>query len=167
MRRCCWTQLLPPRSSRKVASISRRCHAVLVLAKDGCWWDLDNYQSSGIILYQPGDDVHLQRNIIRNNDAGIALWGGNQHNVIHNTVTVTEADPGENGVSHYGCLVLETENSGLRQNTISSEDGDVGIVVYSTAENAKLIGNDISGFDEAIVDSGDETKLPDPFDTDA
>jgi hypothetical protein len=87
--------------------------------------------------------------------------------VIHNTVTVTEADPGENGVPHYGCLVLETENSGLRQNTISSEDGDVGIVVYSTAENAKLIGNDISGFDEAIVDIGDETKLPDPFDPDA
>jgi hypothetical protein len=131
------------------------------------WWDLDNFQSSGIILYQPSDEVHLQRNIIRNNDAGIALWGGDQHNAIHNTVEVTEADPGENSVAHYGSLVLETENSGLRQNTISSEDGDIGVLVYSTSENTKLIGNDVSGFDEAIVDNGDETKLPDPFDPDA
>jgi len=36
MRRCCWTQLLPPHSSRKVVSISRRSHAVCLLAKDEC-----------------------------------------------------------------------------------------------------------------------------------
>jgi hypothetical protein len=32
-------QTSPPHSSRKVASISRYCHAVLVLAKDGCLVD--------------------------------------------------------------------------------------------------------------------------------
>jgi nitrous oxidase accessory protein NosD len=131
------------------------------------WWDNNNFQSSGIILYQPDDDVHLQRNTIRDNDAGIALWGGNEHNAIHNTVEVTEADPGENGVAHYGAIVLATEDSGLRQNTIRAEDGDIGIVVYPSAENTKLIGNDVSGFEDAIQDQGDETKLPDPFDPDA
>lgn len=128
------------------------------------WWDLDNFQSSGIILYQPGDSVHVQRNTIRNNDAGVALWGGDQHNAIHNTVEVTEADPGENGVAHYGVMALETENSGVRQNTISAEDGTIGVLVSSSAENTKLIGNDISGFDEPLVDQGEETKLPAPFD---
>ncbi|GAA0677729.1 right-handed parallel beta-helix repeat-containing protein [Natronoarchaeum mannanilyticum] len=128
------------------------------------WWDLDNFQSSGIILYQPGDSINIQRNEVRNNDAGIALWGGDRHNAIHNAVEVSEADPGENGVAHYGVLVLDTENTGVRQNTISATDGDIGILVYSSAENTKLIGNDVSGFDELIVDQGADTKLPNPFD---
>jgi hypothetical protein len=131
------------------------------------WWDLDNFQSAGIILYQPGDGVHIQRNTVRDNDAGLALWGGDEHNAIHNTVEVTEADPGENGVAHYGVLALETTNSGARQNTISAEDGDIGILVYPSASNTKLIGNDVSGFDDLIADQGDETKLPKPFDPDA
>lgn len=130
------------------------------------WWDLDNFQSSGIILYQSGDGVHVQRNTIRNNDAGVALWGGDRHNAIHNAIEVTEADPGANGVAHYGVLALETENSGIRQNAISAEDGDIGVLVYSSAENTKLIGNDVSGFADPIVDQGDETKLPAPFDPD-
>lgn len=130
------------------------------------WWDLDNFQSSGIILYQPGDNVQIQRNTIRNNDAGIALWGGDGHNAIHNTVEVTEPDPGENGVAHYGVMVLETENSGVRQNTVTAEAGAIGILVYPSAENTKLIGNDVTGFDELINDQGADTKLPKPFDPD-
>jgi hypothetical protein len=131
------------------------------------WWDLDNFQSSGIILYQPGDGVHIQRNTVRDNDAGLALWGGDNHNAIHNTVEVTEADPGESGVAHYGLLALATTNSGARQNTISAVEGDIGILVYPSASNTKLIGNDVSGFDDPIADQGDETKLPKPFDPDA
>lgn len=131
------------------------------------WWDLDNFQSAGIILYQPDDDVQIQRNTVRDNDAGVALWGGDRHNAIHNTVEVTDADPGENGVAHYGVLVLATENSGVRQNTITAEAGSIGVLVYSSAENTKLIGNDVSGFDELIADQGADTKLPRPFDPDS
>lgn len=130
------------------------------------WWDLDNFQSAGIILYQPGDDLQIQRNTVRNNDAGIALWGGNEHNAIHNTVEVTDPDPGENGVAHYGVMVLDTENSGVRQNTVTAEAGTIGILIYPSAENTKLMGNDVTGFDELITDQGADTKLPKPFDPD-
>ena len=131
------------------------------------WWDLDNFQSSGIILYQPGDSVNIQRNSIVDNDAGVALWGGYRHNVIHNTIEVTEEDPGDNGVLHAGVFVLETTNSGVRQNTITAVDGDMGIFLYQSATNTKLIRNDISGWASPIVDQGEETKLPKPFDPDS
>lgn len=131
------------------------------------WWDMDNFQSSGIILYQPGDGVHIQRNTVRNNDAGVALWGGDEHNAIHNTVEVTDADLGENDAAHYGFLALATADSGIRQNTISAKDGDIGVLVYPSADNTKLIGNDVSGFADAIADNGADTKLPKPFDPDA
>lgn len=131
------------------------------------WWDLDDFQSAGIILYQPADSVHIQRNEIRNNDAGVALWGGDEHNVLQNTIEVTEADPGENGVFHAGVIALSTTDSGVRQNTIQAVDGDAGIYLYSSAVNTKLIANDVSGFDQPIVDNGAETKLPAPFDPDA
>lgn len=131
------------------------------------WWDLDNFQSSGIILYQPADGVQIQRNTVRNNDAGVVMWGGNEHNAIHNTVEVTDDDPGANDVAHYGVLALDTVDSGIRQNTISAEDGSIGVLVYPSAENTKLIGNDVSGFADAIADAGADTKLPKPFDPDA
>lgn len=130
------------------------------------WWDRDDFQSAGIILHQAGDTVQIQRNTVRNNDAGIALWGGDQHNAIHNTVKVTEPDPGENGIAHYGVMVLETENSDVRQNTVTAEAGAMGILVYPSAESTKLIGNDVTGFEELVVDQGDDTKLPKPFDPD-
>jgi hypothetical protein len=128
------------------------------------WWDLDDFQSSGIILYQPGDSVNIQRNSVTDNDAGIALWGGNRHNVLHNTIEVTEEDPGDDDAFHAGVFALETTNSGVRQNTITAVDGDMGIVLYPSAENTKLIRNAISGWAEPIVDKGEETKLPKPFD---
>lgn len=128
------------------------------------WWDLDNFQSAGIILYQPGDGVNIQRNTVRNNDAGVALWGGDEHNAIHNSVEVTDADLGENDAAHYGVLALDTADSGIRQNTIGAEDGNIGVLVYPSAENTKLVGNEISGFADAIADEGADTKLPKPFD---
>lgn len=131
------------------------------------WWDLDNFQSSGIIIYQPGDSVNIQRNSVVDNDAGIALWGGNRHNVLHNTIEVTEEDPGDDDAFHAGVFALETTNSGLRQNTVTAVDGDMGIVLYPSAENTKLIRNDISGWASPIVDQGEETKLPKPFDPDS
>jgi hypothetical protein len=39
--------------------------------------------------------------------------------------------------------------------------------VHPSGSSTKLIGNDVSGFDDLIADQGDETKLPMPFDPDA
>lgn len=129
----------------------------------GHWWDTDDWQSSGVILNYPGDEVHISRNEVLDNDGGVILWGGDRHNMLHNEVKITEEDPGNSGVYQDGIWLIESTNTGVRQNTVTAEDGDAGIYVTNTAKNTKLIKNEVTGFDHPIVDQGEETKLPDPF----
>lgn len=131
------------------------------------WWDEQSPQSSGVMVFGASNTT-IQRNSIRNADAGVALFGGfgleagENNNVIHNDIAVTR----ESAIHHEGVFVMG-ENNGVRQNDIRAEDGDVGIWVFDGAENTKLIRNRIDGWEQPIVDDGDETKLPLPFDPDA
>lgn len=129
------------------------------------WWDLNNFVSSGILVFG-ADDVTAQRNSLSGNDAAIALQG-DRNNVIHNTVDVTDEDGDVSGIFHAGAIVFAGEDNGLRQNelTSGSPSGSVsfGIFLTGAATNTKLIRNAIDGFTTSIVDQGDETKLPAPF----
>lgn len=129
------------------------------------WWDLNNFVSSGILVFDAAD-VTVQRNSLSGNDAAIALQG-DRNNVIHNTVDATDEDGDVSGIFHAGAIVYSGEDNGLRQNelTSGSPSGSVsfGIFVTGAATNTKLIRNSLDGFATPIVDQGDETKLPDPF----
>lgn len=130
------------------------------------WWDNDDWESSGIIVFGSSNTT-IQRNTLMNNDAGVALFGGfgeeagDENNIIHNTIEVTR----ESEVYHEGVFVMG-QNNGVRQNAITAENGDVGIFVQGSAENTKLIKNSISGWETAIADGGEDTKLPKPFEPD-
>lgn len=123
------------------------------------WYEPNTFVSSGLISYT--DDVVVQRNTFTNNDLGIGL-SGDRNNVIHNTVEVTYTTT---STEHYGIYELGGESNGIRQNTVTTdadENGLIGLIVLGT--NAKLIRNDLSGWETLILDAGDDTKLPQPFD---
>lgn len=130
------------------------------------WWNKNNFVSSGIIVFG-SDDVTIQNNTLTDNDTNVVLFG-DDNNAIHNTIEVTIAptDPDGNDVLHYGVWVSGADN-GVRQSSITASDGDVGIYIFGGSDRTKLIRNDITGWDESIVDTGDDTKLPKPFDPDS
>lgn len=132
------------------------------------WWDKDDFVSSGIIIFG-SDDVTAQHNTLSGNDAALTLQDGDRNNLIQNTVDVTDDDGDESGIFHAGAIVFSGEDTGLRQTqfTSGSPEGSAnfGIFLTGAAVNTKLIRNSFDGdFAQEIVDQGDETKLPDPFD---
>jgi hypothetical protein len=132
------------------------------------WWDLNNFTSSGIIVFG-SHDVTVQGNALAGNDAAFGLTNGDNANFIHNQVDVTDEDGDASGIFHAGAVVFSGENVGFRQNEFTSGSPagsvNVGIFVTAAAENTKLIRNTFEGeFSQEIVDQGEATKLPDPFD---
>jgi hypothetical protein len=130
------------------------------------WWNLNNFVSSGIIVFG-SDGVTAHGNSLAGNDAALVV-AGDDNNFLHNTVDVTDENGDTSGIFHAGAIVSSGENIGLRQNefTTGSPAGSVnfGIFVTGAAVNTKLIRNTFDGeFAEEIVDQGDETKLPSPF----
>lgn len=125
------------------------------------WYAPNTFQSSGLLVF--ADDVVVQRNHLRNNDIGIAL-AGDRNNVIHNTVEVTYA---ETDTVHYGVYEAGGTDNGIRQNAVATEassNGLFGIIV--SGDNAKLIRNELDGWEDLLLDAGDATKLPKPFNPD-
>lgn len=128
---------------------------------EGHFWNLDNFVSTGIGIYS--DNVNVQRNTVRNNDLG-ALLSGDNINLHHNTVEITYSSVDIDGI--YGVFANPGKNNGIRQNSITSNTGTgFGLWVYGT-NNAKLIRNDISGWEYNLIDQGNDTKLPKPFEVD-
>jgi|GEM_PF-2591244 hypothetical protein len=126
---------------------------------EGHFWNLDNFVSTGIGVYS--DNINVQKNTVRNNDLGV-LVSGDRVNVNHNTVEITYSEVDVDGI--YGVFVNPGKNSGVRQNSITSNtDTGFGLWVFGT-NNAKLIRNDVSGWEYNLIDQGDNTKLPKPFD---
>lgn len=128
------------------------------------WWDLNNFVSTGIIVFR-SDEVTVQHNTFAGNDASLVLFGS-KNNAVGNEVAATAPDGSRDGTLHYGALVYGGENNGLRQNEFStSTSADVGIYVVGGSVNTKLIRNSFSGgFGTKIFNGGEETKLPQPFD---
>ena len=132
------------------------------------WWDLNNFVSTGILVFG-SDDVTVQRNTLAGNDLALGLGDGDNGNFIHNEVDVTDEDGDASGIFHAGAVVFSGENVGLRQNefTTGSPQGSVNVGIFLTvaADNTKLIRNTFQGeFSQEIVDQGEATKLPAPFD---
>lgn len=126
------------------------------------WWDRNDFVSSGVIVFG-SDGVTLHRNAFAGNDASIVLVG-DEINAIHNTVEASAPDGSRDGTQHFGAIVSSGEDNGLRQNEFTSAtDADVGVFVSAASVNTKLIRNTFDGFAEEIVDQGDATKLPRPF----
>lgn len=126
------------------------------------WYSPNTYVSSGLILFS--DEVVVQRNHFENNDLAAGLIG-DRNNLIQNTVEVTYT---VTDTSHYGFIEYGGRNNGIRQNSISTEAAENGVAgIWVTGENAKLIRNHLAGWENPLVDGGDETKLPKPFDPNA
>lgn len=131
-------------------------------AIDDHWYAPNTFNSAGLLLFS--DDVVVQRNHFGDNDLGVALQG-DRNNVIHNTVEVTTETT---DTYHYGVYEAGGADNGIRQNrvtTAAAENGLYGIIVFG--DNTKLIRNDLDGWDDLLLDAGDGTKLPKPFDPDA
>lgn len=128
----------------------------------GHWWDRNDFNSSGIIVFG-SDEVTVQHNTLRGNDLSLALVG-DRNNAVGNSVTATAPDGSGDGIIHYGAYVAG-EGNGLRQNDFTTATGaDFGIYVTGGSANTKLIRNTFSGgFGLEIVDAGEGTKLPAPF----
>lgn len=131
------------------------------------WWDLTDFCSSGIIIFQ-SDNVTAFTNTVEGNDCGIFLWG-DRNDALQNSVVVEHKDAtvsgDPDGSAGFGGVLIVGDNNGVRQNVIEGDDKAVaGIWVFGGGTNNKLIRNSITGFDQEILDSGDETKLPPPFD---
>jgi len=125
---------------------------------EGHFWNLDNFVSSGIFAFS--DNVNIQKNTIRNNDLGVVMQGDNI-NLNHNTVEITYSEVDIAGI--YGVLAYPSKNNGIRQNSITSNTGTgYGLWLYGT-NNAKLIRNNVSGWQYNVIDQGNDTKLPKPF----
>ncbi|GAA5521147.1 right-handed parallel beta-helix repeat-containing protein [Aliifodinibius salicampi] len=128
---------------------------------EGHFYNKDTFVSSGIGVFS--DNVNVQKNTIRNNDLGVALVGNNT-NVNHNTIEITYTEVDVNYI--FGVWAYPSEDNGIRQNTITSNTGTgFGIFLQGT-ENTKLIRNDVSGWGTNLIDGGDDTKLPKPFEID-
>lgn len=128
---------------------------------EGHFWNLDDFTSTGIYIFS--DNVNVQKNTIRNNDLGTALAGDNI-NLNHNTIEITYSEVDVDGI--YGVLTYPGKNIGVRQNTITSNtETGYGLYVYGS-NNAKLIRNDVSGWGTNLIDQGNDTKLPKPFEID-
>jgi hypothetical protein len=75
-------------------------------------------------------------------------------------------DADVDNISHFGVMVSGDDN-GVRQSSVTGPGGDAseaGIYIFADSARTKLIRNAISGWDDPIVDEGDDTKLPKPFD---
>lgn len=129
---------------------------------EGHWWNLDNFVSTGIGIYSK--NVNVQKNEVLNNDLGILLFNDSV-NVHHNAIEITYEAIDIAGI--YGILAYPGNNNvGIRQNSIiSSVESGIGLGVFGTT-NAKLIRNDVNGWATNLLDAGDETKLPKPFEID-
>lgn len=127
------------------------------------WWNLNDFVSSGVIVFD-SDDVTAQRNQLAGNDAALVVQG-DRMNAVHNSIDASAPDGEKEGVAHFGAIVFAGENNGLRQNDFSTETGsDAGVFVSAASVNTKLIRNTFEGaFGSEIVDQGDATKLPRPF----
>lgn len=129
---------------------------------DDHWWDANDFVSSGVLVFG-SDDVTVLRNELTGNDAAIAVQG-DRNNLVHNAVDATAPDGSRDGTSHFGAIVFAGEDNGARQGEFTSEtDADVGIFVSAASSNTKLIRNSFEGFRAEIVDNGEATKLPRPF----
>lgn len=127
---------------------------------DDHWWGRNDFVSSGILAIET-DNVNLQHNSLENNDLGISIRG-EQNNVLHNDVTVTDDDT---DIEHYGVIEFDGRNNGMRRNAITAAgDDDAVFGIFAEGSNTKLIGNRISGWQTDIAASGEDTKLPKPFD---
>lgn len=122
----------------------------------GHWWDKDDFLSSGLIVFG-GVNVTAGHNQILNNDAGIAVSGGDGNNFIHNTV---EVDFGT-ATFHFGAVIYAGDANGIRQNAFTSVNGSVG--VYNQGSKTKLIRNSFTGWGTDVVDAGTGTVQPKPF----
>lgn len=127
----------------------------------GHWYSPNSFVSTGVLAY--GDEITLLRNDFTDNDLSILL-AGDDSSVVKNTTSVefTQTD-----TAHYGVYDLGGENNAIVNNTIetaAAANGVIGIIVLGT--NTKLIRNSLSGWEDLILDAGDETKLPDPFNPD-
>lgn len=129
---------------------------------DDHWYTPNTFNSAGLLAF--ADEVVVQRNHFGNNDLAVA-FSGDRNNVIHNTIEATYAGT---DTFHYGVYEVGGKNNGIRQNYIetdASSNGLVGVIVLG--KNTKLIGNKLEGWDNLLLDAGDETKLPKPFNPDA
>lgn len=127
---------------------------------DDHWWDKNDFQSSGIIVFG-ANDVTAQHNGVQDNDMGIAFVG-ERNKAAHNDVTVTYDST---DTVHYGVFDAFGVDNAIIQNSVTAAgDNDALVGVIANGDNSKLIGNRISGWQTAISAPGDDTKLPDPFD---
>lgn len=128
---------------------------------DNHWYTPNTFNSAGLLAFT--DEVVVQRNHFGNNDMGVAV-SGDRNNVIHNTIEATYTDT---DTYHYGVYEVTGEDNGIRQNSITtdaSSNGLIGIIV--SGENTKLIRNKLERWEDLLLDAGDETKLPKPFNPD-
>jgi parallel beta-helix repeat protein len=115
--------------------------------------------------------VTITGNVIEGNDCGVTTIKGQPDGISQNTIAVTN-DEASGPVGFAAGVLVAGSNNRVVQNDISgARSAAAGIWILGgfrgrkiPSSNNKLIGNQITGFAQKILDGGTETKLPPPFD---
>lgn len=143
------------------------------------WYEGENWTASGILIFE-SDDVSIKQNEVYNAQTGIAIetWGwfcasASGNKVVNNFVQHSEYGITITALSWdaYSTMDSIANNNKVTNNVVSdtmSSDGIIGIYVgayYDSgdytpeADNNKVVNNDVSGFEEDVVDEGTATKI--------
>lgn len=142
-------------------------------AVEGNWYTGSDWTACGILIFE-ANDVIVQGNSVKSSETGIAIevWGRYFSSASRNKIVRNTIDGSEWGISVAADDKYDdvsANNNKVVNNIIKTESGNIGIYVgvddenstlYSaTAENNKIIHNQISGYDTFIDDTGIASKV--------
>jgi len=142
----------------------------------GNWYTGDDWSACGILIFE-ADDVTVQGNSVNTSQTGIAIeaWGWYFPSANKNKITRNIINDANWGISvaayawDYTYSDVLANNNKVVNNTIEAVNGDTGVYVgtwvddgitfLATADNNKIIHNQISGYEDDIVNEGIASKV--------
>lgn len=124
---------------------------------EGHWWDGESNWASTAILLWTGTNVGVTNNILVDNEFSIFVVGDN-HKITGNRTSSEIVSQSSFDFRAYGLLIAGS-HSHFAGNRFTAENGAVGIYIFPGAENNRITGNRVDGFQWPIVDGGDDTMI--------
>ena len=143
------------------------------------WYTGEDWTACGILVFE-SDEVSVKLNEVSECQTGIAVetWGwfcssANNNKIVNNNVEGAEWAISVTAISWDGYSTMDAfaNNNKVVNNVITADDGDNGdtgiyVGVYDNsdsynpeADNNKVIRNNVSGYENNIVEEGTATKI--------
>lgn len=144
------------------------------------WYTPSDWVSAGILLFQT-NDITVQDNSVADNQVGVGIeswcWlalsasesSASENKIVANTISGAQVGVSVGAIAweRYSECDPAANNNKVVNNTITASAGDVGVYVWTydasgsfgpSAVNNKVTRNVISGYTDATIDEGSETK---------